>query len=45
MHRSTDILDPAIMGNETTMHALFDHLRDNDPVFILIILIMSPSGY
>ena len=35
MHRSTDILDPAIMGNETTMHALFDHLRDNDPVAYL----------
>lgn len=35
MHRSTDILDPAIMGNETTMHALFDHLRDNDPVVYL----------
>ncbi len=35
MHRSTDILDPAIMGNEATMHALFDHLRDTDPVVYL----------
>ena len=32
MNRTLDIIDPAIMGDETTMHALFDHLRDNDPV-------------
>lgn len=27
-----DILDPAIMGNERSMYALFDHLRSTDPV-------------
>jgi cytochrome P450 len=27
-----DIVDAEIMGNETTMYALFDHLRDSDPV-------------
>lgn len=32
MSRIHSIVDPAIMGDESTMHALFDHLRDNDPV-------------
>lgn len=32
MRRTNDIVDPVIMGNETTMHALFDDLRDNNPV-------------
>lgn len=32
MNRTQDIVDPAIMGNEGTMHSLFDYLRDNDPV-------------
>ena len=32
MSRTQDIVNPTIMGDETTMHALFDHLRDNDPV-------------
>ena len=32
MSRIQDIVDPGIMGDETTMHALFDELRANDPV-------------
>jgi cytochrome P450 len=32
MNRSIDLLDPAIMGDETTMYALFSHLREHDPV-------------
>ena len=32
MSRTHDIVDPAIMGDESSMYALFDHLRDNDPV-------------
>lgn len=30
--KPADVLDAHIMGNETTMYALFDHLRANDPV-------------
>jgi len=33
MHRAANLLDPAIMGNETSMHALLRHLRKNDPVY------------
>ncbi len=32
MNRNLELLDPAIMGDETTMYALFEHLRENDPV-------------
>ena len=32
MSRTLDIVNPAIMGHETTMHGLFDHLREHDPV-------------
>ena len=32
MSRTHDIVDPVIMGDETTMHALFDHLREENPV-------------
>ena len=32
MKRNLDLLDPAIMGDEVSMYALFTHLRDNDPV-------------
>jgi cytochrome P450 len=32
MNRNVELLDPAIMGDETTMYALFEHLRENDPV-------------
>ncbi len=32
MNRNLELLDPAIMGAETTMYALFEHLRENDPV-------------
>lgn len=32
MHRAANLLDPAIMGNENSMHALLRHLRENDPV-------------
>jgi cytochrome P450 len=30
--KPADVLDPAIMGDERTMYALFDYLRENDPV-------------
>ncbi len=30
-----DILNPAIMGSEDTMYALFDHLRSTDPVALV----------
>ncbi|MFK8050359.1 MAG: cytochrome P450 [Halioglobus sp.] len=32
MPSNTDLLDPAIMGDEASMHGLFRHLRENDPV-------------
>ncbi|MEM8499415.1 MAG: cytochrome P450 [Pseudomonadota bacterium] len=32
MNRNAEMLDPAIMGNETTMYGLFDYLRSEDPV-------------
>lgn len=32
MHYSWNVLDPAVMGDETTMHALFRRLREHDPV-------------
>jgi cytochrome P450 len=35
MNRTLDIVDPAIMGDETTMYSLFDYLRTNDPVSYL----------
>jgi cytochrome P450 len=30
--RAADVLKPSLMGAEDSMHALFAHLRDNDPV-------------
>jgi len=35
MHYSCNVLDPAVMGDETTMHALFRQLRENDPVCLV----------
>ena len=32
MSRNLDMLNPAIMGDEKQMYALFDHLREKDPV-------------
>ena len=32
MNRNLELLDPAIMGDETSMYALFKHLCENDPV-------------
>jgi cytochrome P450 len=32
MSRIHDIANPSIMGDETSMHALFSELRDNDPI-------------
>ena len=32
MNRNLDLLDPAIMGNEDSMYALFKQLRENEPV-------------
>ena len=32
MNRTQDIVNAEVMGDETSMHALFDYLRDNDPV-------------
>ena len=32
MNRNLDLLNPVIMGDETSMHALFRHLREHDPV-------------
>jgi cytochrome P450 len=32
MNRNVELLDPAIMGNDTTMYALFEYLREHDPV-------------
>lgn len=32
MPSNLDLLDAAVMGDETTMHALFRELRNNDPV-------------
>ncbi len=32
MSRVHDIVDPTIMGDESTMHALFSELRDNAPI-------------
>ncbi|MEZ5568684.1 MAG: cytochrome P450 [Halioglobus sp.] len=31
-YQPSDVLDVAIMGHERTMHGLFDHLRETDPV-------------
>jgi len=35
MSRNQDLLDPKIMGDETTMHALFSELREQDPVSLV----------
>jgi cytochrome P450 len=35
MYQVQDIVDPQIMGNEQTMHGLFTHLRENQPVAYL----------
>jgi cytochrome P450 len=35
MHYSWNVLDPAVMGDETTMHALFRRLREHDPVCLV----------
>ncbi|MDX1734091.1 MAG: cytochrome P450, partial [Halioglobus sp.] len=32
MSRIHDLVDPTIMGDETTMHALFTELRENEPI-------------
>ncbi len=32
MNRALNLLDPAIMGDETSMHDLLRHLREHDPV-------------
>ena len=32
MSRVHDIVDTRIMGDETSMHALFTELRDNEPI-------------
>jgi cytochrome P450 len=32
MNISWNLLDPAVMGDENSMHELFRHLRENDPV-------------
>jgi len=32
MHRSWNLLDPAVMGNEASMHRLLRELREQDPV-------------
>jgi len=32
MSRTRDIVDPTVMGEEATMYALFDYLREHDPV-------------
>ena len=32
MSRIHDLVNPTIMGDETTMHALFTELRENDPI-------------
>ncbi|MEM9256767.1 MAG: cytochrome P450, partial [Pseudomonadota bacterium] len=32
MSRTHDLVDATIMGNETTMHALFDELRNETPL-------------
>lgn len=35
MYKVQDIVDPQIMGNETTMYGLLDHLREHQPVAYL----------
>ena len=35
MYQVQDIVDPQIMGNEQSMHGLFTHLRENQPVAYL----------
>ena len=35
MSQSSDLLDPAVMGNDTTMYALFSELREKDPVSLV----------
>ena len=35
MYKVEDIVDTQIMGDEKSMHGLFDHLRENDPVAYL----------
>ena len=32
MNKNLDLLDPAIMGDEPSMYALLEYLRENDPV-------------
>ncbi len=31
-YKPADVLNAALMGREETMHGIFDHLRENDPV-------------
>jgi|TARA_R110002072_G_scaffold170381_2_gene323890 cytochrome P450 len=35
MSLSVNLLDPTIMGNESSMYELFDQLRENDPVALV----------
>jgi cytochrome P450 len=35
MNRNQQLLDPAVMGEENTMHGLFRYLRENDPVSLV----------
>jgi cytochrome P450 len=35
MNLSWNLLDPAVMGDETSMHALFQQLREQDPVCLV----------
>jgi hypothetical protein len=35
MYQVQDIVDPQIMGNEQSMHGLFNYLRENQPVAYL----------
>lgn len=35
MSRNLEMLDPALMGNETEMYRLFDYLRENEPVSLV----------
>ena len=35
MSRNQDLLDPKVMGDEVTMHALFRELREEDPVSLV----------
>ena len=31
-YQPADLLNAELMGHETTMHGIFDHLREHDPV-------------